>query len=38
MIEVVSNFFNKGGSPAEATQQLVAAATQKPADGAEQLR
>ena len=30
MIEVVSNFFNKGGSPAEATQQLVAAATQKP--------
>jgi len=30
MIEVVSNFFNKGGSPAEATQQLMAAATQKP--------
>jgi len=29
MIEVISNFFNKGGSPAEATQQLVAAATQK---------
>jgi glucose/mannose transport system substrate-binding protein len=25
MIDVVTNFFNKGGSPADATKQLVAA-------------